>query len=299
VLIRYVAYSGAVTINGVTTHRSLDTVKGWFSPLDQTIFRWVLEWQRAEPAGDLVELGVYLGKSAVLIGSGLRPGERFTVCDLFGDPGDDVSNQEECDQDYGGLTRAAFEKNYLAFHSMLPTVVQGPTSAILQHVPAGSCRFAHIDASHIYDHVTRDVASTRLMLRPTGVAVFDDFLSAHTPGTVAAVWEAVLLKGLHPICFTRNKLYGTWGDPAPARTALADWLARQSDIGWECHDVGGRRLLRMWLRNRPRRGHWYDRWMPQAARRRTSQTVAAMSSTDSASSQPPSIHWNGQNRLTG
>ena len=39
--------------------------------------------------------------------------------------------------------------------------------------------------------------------------------------------------------------------------------------------------------------------MHQAARRRTSQTVAAMSSTDSASSQPPSIHWNGQNRLPG
>ena len=37
----------------------------------------------------------------------------------------------------------------------------------------------------------------------------------------------------------------------------------------------------------------------QAARRRTSQTVTAMSSTDSASSQPPSIHWNGQNRLPG
>ncbi|MGH3153302.1 MAG: glycosyltransferase 87 family protein, partial [Streptosporangiaceae bacterium] len=37
----------------------------------------------------------------------------------------------------------------------------------------------------------------------------------------------------------------------------------------------------------------------QAARRRTSQTVAAMSSTDRASSQPPSTHWNGQNRLPG
>jgi hypothetical protein len=37
----------------------------------------------------------------------------------------------------------------------------------------------------------------------------------------------------------------------------------------------------------------------QAARRRTSQMVAAMSSTDSASSQPPSIHWKGQNRLAG
>jgi hypothetical protein len=37
----------------------------------------------------------------------------------------------------------------------------------------------------------------------------------------------------------------------------------------------------------------------QAARRRTSQTVAAMSSTDSASSQPPSIHWNGQTTRSG
>jgi hypothetical protein len=39
--------------------------------------------------------------------------------------------------------------------------------------------------------------------------------------------------------------------------------------------------------------------MHQAARRRTSQTVAAMISADSASSEPPSIHWNGQNRLAG
>jgi hypothetical protein len=27
--------------------------------------------------------------------------------------------------------------------------------------------------------------------------------------------------------------------------------------------------------------------------------VAAMSSADSASSEPPSIHWKGQNRLAG
>jgi len=39
--------------------------------------------------------------------------------------------------------------------------------------------------------------------------------------------------------------------------------------------------------------------MCQAARRRTSQTVAAMSSPNRASSQPRSIHWNGQNLLPG
>ena len=37
--------------------------------------------------------------------------------------------------------------------------------------------------------------------------------------------------------------------------------------------------------------------MRQAARRWTSQMVVAMSSADSASSQPPSIHWKSQNRL--
>jgi hypothetical protein len=45
--------------------------------------------------------------------------------------------------------------------------------------------------------------------------------------------------------------------------------------------------------------HIYHRDGVQVARRRTSQMVAAMSSTDSASSQPPSIHWKGQNRLPG
>ena len=38
---------------------------------------------------------------------------------------------------------------------------------------------------------------------------------------------------------------------------------------------------------------------PQVARRRTSHTVTAISSAESTSSQPPSIHWNAQNRLAG
>jgi hypothetical protein len=37
----------------------------------------------------------------------------------------------------------------------------------------------------------------------------------------------------------------------------------------------------------------------QVARRRTSQTVAAMSRTESTSSQPPSMNCISQNRLTG
>jgi hypothetical protein len=59
-----------------------------------------------------------------------------------------------------------------------------------------------------------------------------------------------------------------------------------------CHRPGGERRTDPFDGVTPQRRH-------QAARRWTSQTAATMRSTDSASSQPPSIHWNGQNRLAG
>ena len=63
----------------------LDTVPGWFSPLD---FRIFVELDRIQhdrdTAGDLFEIGAYLGKSAILLGYLARPPtERLTVCDVF------------------------------------------------------------------------------------------------------------------------------------------------------------------------------------------------------------------------
>jgi predicted O-methyltransferase YrrM len=236
----------------MTAPQSLDDVKGWFKPLDQALFGWFLERQRDEPPGDLVELGAYLGKSAILIGRHLRAGERFTVCDLFETPAEDFRNQQEYNNSYSNLARAAFETNYLAFHAELPVIVQGPTSAILDHVAAGSCRFVHVDASHLYEHVAHDVDAAHAMLRPDGVAVFDDFRAEHTPGTAAAVWEGVFTKGLHPICLTANKLYGTWGDPAPLQESLIDWLAGEPDFLHHPQQIADRPVLRVWARPKPK-----------------------------------------------
>lgn len=240
----------------LSTLKDIDRVTGWFSPLDQLLFTWILQRQREEPPGDLVELGVYLGKSAILIGTHLRPGDRFTVCDLFETPAQEADNREECDNTYPDLKRSVFEANYLAFHEQLPLIVQGPTGAVLEHVEAGSCRFAHVDASHIYEYVARDVDSVQAMLRPTGVAAFDDFRAEHTPGAAAAIWEGVFSKGLRPICYTRNKLYGTWGDPEPIRDSLVDWLTRQTEILWDKHQIADHRLLRLWLAQRPYTRFW-------------------------------------------
>ncbi|MFI6445460.1 class I SAM-dependent methyltransferase [Kitasatospora sp. NPDC050543] len=227
--------------------RRLDDVPGWFWPVDQLLFTRILDDQDPDAgAGDLLEMGTYLGRSAILIGRHLRPGETFTVCDLFDSEAPDDPNADEMSMSYRQtLTRKAFEANYLAFHPQLPQIVQATTSVLEgDRIAPESCRFVHIDASHLYDHVAGDIRVARAALRKNGVVALDDFRSEHTPGVSAAVWEAVFVHGLRPICLSTQKFYGTWGDPSEIQQALLqhDWTGE----GWalEHETIAGRPVLR-------------------------------------------------------
>ncbi len=209
-----------------------DDIPGWFMPIDQAAFSWVLQHQnRTQPLGGLVELGVFKGKSAVVMGNFQRPGEVFTVCDLFEDIETDSHADPEEQRFFKGrsLSQMEFERNYLAFHRELPRIVRAPTAVITRHVAPGSARFVHVDAGHTYDLVRADTASARTLLRDDGVVVFDDYRKAGAMGCGAAVWEAILNEGLRPIANTEFKLYATWGDPAPY---IAEIEARARDAGW-------------------------------------------------------------------
>ncbi|MFG2313823.1 class I SAM-dependent methyltransferase [Streptomyces tendae] len=223
----------------------LNDVPGWFWPLDQVLFSWFLERQeRLDTRGDLLELGAYLGKSAILLGHRLRDGETLTVCDLFGAEPPDAANRAEAAKSYSSLTRQAFERNYLAFHPTLPTIIQAPSSAVVDEVPPGTCRFVHIDASHLYEHVEGDIGAAKELLVPDGIVVLDDFRSEHTPGVAVAAWEAVLNRGLRPVCLSSQKLYGTWGDPEPVREELLAALGGRDDIAVTVERAAGHRLVR-------------------------------------------------------
>ncbi|MFF2748491.1 class I SAM-dependent methyltransferase [Kitasatospora sp. NPDC058048] len=207
-----------------------DDIPGWFFSLDRAAFSHLLSAQSAAGVtGDVLELGSYLGRSAVLLGDHLRPGERLTVCDLFDSEAGDAENAAEMNMSYRRtLTRSAFEANYLAFHGELPEIVQAPTSALADgRVRAHSCRFVHVDASHLYEHVAGDIAVARAALAENGVVALDDYRSEHTPGVSAAVWEAVFTGGLRPVLLTPMKFYGTWGDAAAVQAVLKerDWWA--------------------------------------------------------------------------
>jgi hypothetical protein len=225
---------------------SLDEVKGWFFPADQVLFDWFLTRQNelTEP-GDLLEIGAYMGKSAIFMGSYLRNGETFTVCDLFDSPAQDDANSAEMRYSYPTLTRRSFESNYLSFHDGLPQVIQGLSSLVRDRVQAASCRFTHIDGSHLYEHVRGDIENARTVLRPHGIVALDDYRSEHCPGVAAAVWEAVAAGGLNPVCVTGTKLYGTWGDPAPVREQLLEFLAGRDDLWHGVEAVAGDQLVRV------------------------------------------------------
>ena len=226
--------------------RQLATIPGWFPVIDQLLFEWFLGEQVEQGmTGDLAELGVYMGKSAVVIGSYLRADERFTVVDLFDSKASGAANRHENETLYKDLTQGAFESHYRRFHSDLPTVVRGFSSEIIAHGRVNGHRFVHVDASHLYELVKIDISSAKRLLQPQGIAAFDDFRSAHTPGVAAAVWDAVVHDGLRPIVISSGKLYGTWGDPAPWQAALHRWFV-SANLSSEVQEVAGAPLIRVW-----------------------------------------------------
>ncbi|MEU5902238.1 MULTISPECIES: class I SAM-dependent methyltransferase [Streptomyces] len=229
---------------GLPRPTTLEDVPGWFWPLDQRLFAWFLgDGAAGTPPGDLLEMGCYLGKSTVVMGQFLRPGEKMTVCDLFGS--DDGYTKEATKAFYQkSLTRRAFEANYTAFHDTLPALVEGRTDVLPGIVEDASCRFVHIDASHMYDDVRDDILTAKNALREDGVLVLDDYRTEHTPGVAAATWEAVFRHGLRPVMLSSNKLYGTWGDPAPLRDALHEALHAMPNCAPEIQHIAGLDVLR-------------------------------------------------------
>jgi hypothetical protein len=224
--------------------RSFREVRGWFYNTDIVLFDWLLSrQQRLGQRGDLLEMGAYLGKSAIMLRSYLREGETFTVCDLFGSEAPTESNEREMRGSYSTLTRRGFEANFLSFHDELPRLLHAPTSVVPGEVAPGSCRFVHVDASHLYEHVRPDIAAARGTLTGDGIVVLDDYRSSHTPGVACATWQAVLEDGLRPVCVSAQKFYGTWGDPADVQRELHDALRKRGDCWLQWQDVAGHRLL--------------------------------------------------------
>lgn len=185
-------------------------VPGWAARLELELFASIDDVHQARAVtGDLLEIGCYMGQTAVLLGYFRRGDERLTVCDLFSADAPDGANTWENQVSYESLTEQGFRQQFARFHPYPPEILACPSVELSGRLPGRSFRIIHVDGSHLFDVVEHDLALTAAFQAPDGVVIFDDICSSHTPGVPAAVWHAVGSADLHPlVCST--KLYATW-----------------------------------------------------------------------------------------
>lgn len=244
-------------------------IGGWFAELDALLFVTIDEIQRERHiTGDLLEIGVYLGKSAILLGFFAREGEEVVVCDIFRDPSH-VDPAEE--SRYLGLTEAAFRQNYARFHKASPVVHVKPSSQLMTDTSLPPAhRFLHVDGSHEFAAVAGDVALAVRQLLPGGVVAFDDISTLHAIGVARAVWGAVERGELVSFAATPDKLYATRPSDAQDWTNdLRRRLAQDRAFSVADHELGGSTILT--VTHRPRRSMIDRAWeglAPPALRKR-------------------------------
>jgi len=213
-------------------YKDLKGIGGWLDRNDFTALQAVTAVQRiAGTTGDVLEIGGFKGRSAVVLADGLAPGEALHVCDPFEDPTGSSANDSENESSYASLSRQEFDANLARFPVARPVIHQCISSDLPGQVEPGTYRLVHVDGSHLEDPVRFDISLARDLLGAGGIIVLDDFRSPHTPGVALAVWEAVHA-GLTPILTTTMKLYGAW-DPAPDLVAqLEKELIRRGAATW-------------------------------------------------------------------
>jgi hypothetical protein len=159
-------------------------VEGWFFPIDAHLFAAIDAIQkRADVPGNLFEIGVHHGKTAIFLAHMAAPDEILGVCDVF--------DQQDLNVDRsGGGSRALFEKN-MARHNGETNfrVFAKPSSQLTTDDTTTNCRFFHIDGGHRPLDVYTDLETADRALLAGGVLAVDDVFNPNWPGVSEGLYR--------------------------------------------------------------------------------------------------------------
>jgi Methyltransferase domain len=197
-----------------------ENVEGWFFPIDASLFGALDEIQKRERiTGELFEIGVHHGKSAILLARMLQADESLGVCDVFG--------QQELNVDHSGEgSRELFLRN-LSRHAPAAAVnvFAKRSDQLTAEETMTRCRFVHIDGGHRPTDVVNDLHVAARALLSDGVVVVDDAFNPSWPGVGEGLYDyfASEARAFAPIIIGGNKAYFV---RASAIERYRPWLER-------------------------------------------------------------------------
>jgi hypothetical protein len=222
----------------------VDSIEGWLDQVDRKLLRHIALLQTALGiSGDLLEIGTYRGKSAVVLGSGLAGDESLHVCDLFESTPESVDNRREYDRLYSGLARNQFEATYSGFLRRPPVIHHCDSRELPKRIAPETFRLVHVDGAHVHDVATVDIQTAISACNANGLIVFDDHLNGRYPGLLSAIWSAVERGEVTPLLLTSNKLYATVDASSAVRTSLQDDVRHCGAFGTEPASYRDRSVL--------------------------------------------------------
>jgi len=208
-------------------------VPGW-TPIDQLYTLYTIATITSALAGDIVEVGSWCGRSAVVLALAARRGGASKVhcVDLFPEKGDWRQNPDGSysfelvidGKKYGGyqeqtVWKEAFEsqtgKIYDRYNGVFDCFAETVAEREMQNIirphrgdldsflkaagPGFRCRLAFLDGDHGYDAVCSDIRSIDRCLVPRGWLCFDDAFTSYE-GVNRALTEMILSNPGYELC---------------------------------------------------------------------------------------------------
>ncbi|GEP57718.1 class I SAM-dependent methyltransferase [Reyranella soli] len=151
----------------------IDAIPGWFMFQSYCVWRALLD-QQARITGDLFEIGVWRGRSASVLASYRKGGEKLYLCDLR-------------------LDQPAVERAIRSVGVEPANIV--PLSGPSADLPAKldlqamhqTVRWFHIDGEHTGTAVYRELELANRIVNNDGIVVIDDFFSPRYPANTTEV----------------------------------------------------------------------------------------------------------------
>lgn len=171
-----------MSLNSLHTFRGFEQkIAGWMEDGADALWDVFADFQTSlGVTGDLIEIGVYHGKSAAFMALHADPEvERLILID----------KELRVDKVRESLALASWPLD-----ESRTVLVQGNTLRLAAHSMAGrfssdQVRWIHIDGDHSARAVFHDLALAHELLQPGGVVTVDDFFRYHHPQVTAGVYK--------------------------------------------------------------------------------------------------------------